>query len=175
MAQAEGMADLVDRLLDGSLQKLPLPAVREPCQGNDPLPVVQVRDAEHEIHGRLEEVRRGHPEDAIPRLITTIREERRRAVLPSSGIEGLRRQRGLVHDDDLVEGLELLLEMPEDLQIDGPEGLEGQPHPFTTPSGTIRATIFVRPAPSATRTTSSTFLYAPGASSTIPALVAAWR
>ena len=54
-------------------------------------------------------------------------------------------------------------------------GEEPDLHPFTTPRGTMRATIFVRPAPSATRTTSSTFLYAPGASSTIPAWLAAWR
>src|SRR5256712_10624110 len=89
--------------------------------------------------------------------------------------KGRSRQRFLTRDPHLSERRERESNSLEDGRVDPADRLEGEDHPLTTPSGTNRATIFVSPAPSATRTTSSTFLYAPGASSTIPAREAARR
>src|SRR5256885_7960689 len=91
------------------------------------------------------------------------------------GAKGRSRQRFLTRDPHLAERRERESNSLEDGRVDPADRLEGEDHPLTTPSGTNRATIFVSPAPSATRTTSSTFLYAPGASSTIPAREAARR
>src|SRR5437870_8023562 len=97
------------------------------------------------------------------------------AVPFRAGAKGRSRQRFLTRDPHLAERRERESNSLEDERVDPADRLEGEDHPLTTPSGTNRATIFVSPAPSATRTTSSTFLYAPGASSTIPAREAARR
>src|SRR5207302_9331580 len=95
-------------------------------------------------------------------------------AIPTPGDDGVRHRlrRGDGHRGLVVQ---FFAKMLEHLWVDVCEGLDREVHPFTTPRGSIRATILVRPAPSATRTTSSTFLYAPGASSTIPARDAALR
>jgi len=173
--EPERVAELVYRFRQGATAELVAAVAVEASQGDDRMASTDVRKPEDEVVPMLEHVDGGHGEDTIPRFLTARAEERGSAILVSGRIERGLRDGSLGRDVDLPEIPELRLEVFEDAAIDRAEGFEGESHPFTTPSGAMRATIFVRPAPSATRTTSSTFLYAPGASSTMPALEAACR
>src|SRR5256714_9730484 len=178
MVQTEGVTEFVDRGLGGSLQKLLGSVVPEPGDRYHREPIRDRSGAEHEVQPGFEQVDVRPRKDTVALLRCHSLFELGRQVLdlsvPIPPDERIRHRlrRGEGHPAHVIQ---FFAQVFEDFRIDASEGLDREVHPFTTPSGTIRATIFVRPAPSATRTTSSTFLYAPGASSTIPARDAARR
>ena len=136
---------------------------------------MDLRQAEDEVIRARVQVRGRDPEHPVRAFGFDLVEDRVRADLVSLGFTPRRVQGDRVEDRCVAEPLQVFDEVLEDLPRHIADRLEGDPHPFTTPRGTMRATIFVSPAPSATRTTCSTSLYAPGASSTIPAFDAACR
>ncbi len=178
MVETEGVTELMDGCLRGALQELLGSIAPEAGDRDYREPISDRGVAEHKIQPVIEQVDVRHGKDAVTFLGHHGLLELGRQVLglaiPIPADEGVRHRlrRGEGHLGHVVQ---FFAKMLEHLRIDASEGLDREVHPFTTPRGTIRATILVRPAPSATRTTSSTFLYAPGASSTIPARDAALR
>src|SRR5207245_2344025 len=146
-------------------------------QGDDRPSTLDVRMTEDQPQSelRVAELDVRDRDDAIAIRGSADPIERCRSVPFRTVTEGSARQGLRTRDAHLPKRRELGSDSFKDRCIGAADGLEGEDHPLTTPSGTNRATIFVSPAPSATRTTSSTFLYAPGASSTIPAREAARR
>src|SRR5713226_5852999 len=177
MAEAQGMSEFVDRGLHGTLDEFVFAVASELGKGDDRPSPWNVRMTEDQRQSELRvtelDVRNCDDAIAIRGLADPI--ECRRPVPFRKETEGSSRQRLRTRNAHVPERLKLGSDAFEDGRLDAAHGLECEDHPLTTPSGTNRATIFVSPAPSATRTTSSTFLYAPGASSTIPALEAARR
>src|SRR5881628_2724508 len=175
MPEAQGMSEFVDRRLHGTLHEFAVAS--ELGQRDDCPSTLNVRMTEDQRKAELRvaelDIRDRDDAIAIRRFADPI--ERRRSVPLRNGPEGSSRQGLRARNAHLPKGRKLRSDSFEDGRINAAHGLECEDHPLTTPSGTNRATIFVSPAPSATRTTSSTFLYAPGASSTIPAREAARR
>jgi len=178
MVETEGVAELVDGCLRRAFQEFLGPIAPEPGDRDYREPISDRGMAEHKIQPVIEQVDVRHGKDAVTLLgrhgLLELGREILGLAIPIPADEGVRHRlrRG---DGHLGHVVQFFAKMLEHLWIDASEGLDREVHPFTTPRGTIRATILVRPAPSATRTTSSTFLYAPGASSTIPARDAALR
>src|SRR6266705_3304047 len=177
MANAQCVSEFVDRGLHGPLDELRLSIAPKLGQRDDRPSTLNVRVSEDERQSEFWvaqlDVRDRDDPIAIGGFADPI--EGRCPVPFRVVTEGSSRQRLRARDPHLSERRELEPNSSQDGRVDSPDWLEGEDHPLTTPSGTNRATIFVSPAPSATRTTSSTFLYAPGASSTIPAREAARR
>ena len=177
MAEAQGMSEFVDCGLYGTFDKFVFAVASELGKGDNRPSTWNVRMTEDQRQSELRvaelDVRDRDDAIAIRGLADPI--ERRRGVPFRKATEGSSRQRPRTCHAHVTERRKLGSDAFEDGRVDAAHRLECEDHPLTTPRGTIRATIFVRPAPSATRTTSSTFLYAPGASSTIPALDAARR
>jgi len=169
------MAQLVDRLLRDPVPESGRVGSPEACERDHRGPPLDAGEPEHEAVRPRVQVRGGDPEDPVPIPAAEGVEQGLRAVLVPFRVERLLREWGRAEEDRGPEVLEVVRKVLEDALGNVSQGPKGDPHPFTTPRGTMRATIFVSPAPSAIRTTCSTSLYAPGASSTIPAFEAAWR
>ncbi len=177
MAESQGMTEFVDRGLHGTFDEFVLALATELGQRDDRPSTLDVRMTEdqRESELRIRELDVRDRDDAIAIRGSADPIERRRSIPFRTEAERSARQGLRTRNAHLAKGRKLRPDSLEDGCVDAADGLEREDHPLTTPSGTNRATIFVSPAPSATRTTSSTFLYAPGASSTIPAREAARR
>src|SRR5712691_4842771 len=161
MVKTERVAKLMDRGFGGAFEKLLGSVVPEPGDRNDREPISDRGVAKNKIQPAFEQVDVGHGKDTVTFLWCHGFLELGRQVLdlsvpiPPDERVGHRLRR---REEHLAHTVQFFAKVFEDVRIDAPEGFDGEVHPFTTPSGTIRATILVRPAPSATRTTSSTFL-----------------
>lgn len=159
VGQPEGVAKLVHGLLERpKFEQVPVGG-GQAVRGDHSGPAAHVGLAEDEVEGVDVQVDVRDAEDPVRGDVPKTSEEVVRTELPTSGVEGSQRKglRGM--DDDVgVEAAELPRETFQQVPRHVAEGDDGQGQPFITPMGRSRATIFVRPAPWATRTTSSTFL-----------------
>jgi len=175
MVEPEGVAEFMDGLLRDAGTKRGMISRPQPREGYDRRSSLNPCLPEDELVRLGIDIYSGDPEHAMALVVGHRIEERVRAVLTPLRVLPFLAEGGVVQDSGGSEAPKVLCEVLKESPRHTAEWPEGNPHPFTTPSGTIRATIVVSPAPSATRTTCSTSLYAPGASSTIPAFDAAWR
>jgi len=160
MAEAQGMSEFVDRGLHGTLDEFVFALASELGKGDDrPLTLdVRVTEDQRESELRIAQLDVRDRDDAIAIRGLADPVERRRSVPFRKEPEASSRQGLRTRNAHLPKRRKLGSDSFEDGRVDAADGLECKDHPLTTPSGTNRATIFVSPAPSATRTTSSTFL-----------------